>query len=98
MRCFSWQCSLYLGLQTILSLTSISLALAKVSSWLTFLYILSYMKLFITLTKFVPQVMMNYRHKSTKGWSVGNILLDLNGGLASLIQMVLVADISQDWT
>ena len=94
----SWQCSLFLGLQTILILTSLSLALAKVSNWLTFLYLLSYMKLFITLIKFVPQVMTNYRHKSTKGWSVGNILLDMSGGLASLLQMVLVADNSQDWT
>ena len=94
----SWQCRLYLALQTILILISLSLAMAKVSSWLTFLFILSYMKLFITLTKFVPQVMTNYRHKSTKGWSVGNILLDLSGGLARLLQMVLVADNSQDWT
>ena len=30
--------------------------------------------------------------------SVGNILLDLSGGLASLLRMVLVADNSQDWT
>ena len=37
-------------------------------------------------------------HKSTKGWSVGNILLDLSGGLASLLQMILVTDNSQDWT
>merc|ERR1712020_338189 len=63
-----------------------------------FIYLLSYMKLFITLTKFVPQVLTNYRHQSTKGWSVGNILLDLSGGLASLLQMVLVAHNSQDWT
>ena len=91
-------CKVYLSLQTIIILVSLSLALAEVSSWLTFLYLLSYMKLCITLTKFVPQVMMNYRHKSTKGWSVGNILLDLSGGLASLLQMILVADNSQDWT
>ena len=35
--------------------------------------------------------------QSTSGWSVGNILLDLAGGLASLVQMVLVADNSADW-
>ena len=94
----SWPCRLLLGLQTIIVSLSLGLALAEVSTWLTFLYLLSYMKLFITLTKFVPQVMMNYRHKSTKGWSVGNILLDMSGGLASLLQMILVADNSQDWT
>ena len=35
--------------------------------------------------------------QSTSGWSAGNILLDLAGGLASLVQMVLVADNSADW-
>ena len=29
---------------------------------------------------------------------MGEVLLDLSGGLASLLQMILVADNSQDWT
>ena len=35
--------------------------------------------------------------QSTSGWSAANILLDLAGGLASLLQMVLVAHNSGDW-
>ena len=35
--------------------------------------------------------------QSTSGWSAANILLDLAGGLASLLQMVLVAQNRGDW-
>lgn len=89
---------IYLSLITILVIIIISLYLAKLSSWLTCLYLLSYLKLLITVVKFIPQVVMNYRHQSTRGWSVGNVLLDLAGGLASLLQMILVALNSSDWT
>jgi hypothetical protein len=34
---------------------------------------------------------MNYRRKSTEGWSIGNIFLDFTGGLLSMLQMVLNA-------
>jgi hypothetical protein len=34
---------------------------------------------------------MNYRRKSTVGWSIGNILLDFTGGIFSLLQMFLIA-------
>lgn len=30
---------------------------------------------------------MNFQRKSTVGWSIGNILLDLTGGLLSFCQM-----------
>lgn len=32
---------------------------------------------------------MNYRRKSTTGWSIGNILLDFTGGILSMLQMLL---------
>lgn len=32
---------------------------------------------------------MNYRRKSTVGWSIGNILLDFTGGMLSMLQMIL---------
>jgi len=41
---------------------------------------------------------MNYRRKSTEGWSIGNILLDFIGGLLSLIQMFLLAINYNDWS
>lgn len=34
---------------------------------------------------------MNYRRKSTVGWSIGNILLDFTGGTLSMLQMILNA-------
>jgi PQ loop repeat. len=32
---------------------------------------------------------MNYRRKSTEGWSLGNIILDFTGGILSMLQMIL---------
>lgn len=57
--------------------------------WLDFLNSCSYIKLAITLIKYVPQAVMNYRRKSTVGWSIGNILLDFTGGMLSMLQMIL---------
>lgn len=34
---------------------------------------------------------MNYRRKSTSGWSIGNVLLDFTGGWLSMMQMILDA-------
>ena len=34
---------------------------------------------------------MNFRRKSTEGWSIGNVLLDFTGGMLSLLQMFLIA-------
>ena len=34
---------------------------------------------------------MNFRRKSTVGWSIGNILLDFTGGILSMLQMFLIA-------
>jgi cystinosin len=57
--------------------------------WLDFLNACAYIKLAITLIKYVPQAVMNYRRKSTVGWSIGNILLDFTGGILSMLQMIL---------
>lgn len=34
---------------------------------------------------------MNYKRKSTIGWSIGNIFLDFTGGLLSIVQMIINA-------
>lgn len=57
--------------------------------WLDFLNYCSYIKLAITLIKYVPQAVMNFKRKSTSGWSIGNILLDFTGGTLSMLQMML---------
>lgn len=37
-------------------------------SWLNWLYFLSFVKLGISLVKYIPQVLLNYKRKSTVGW------------------------------
>ena len=56
-------------------------------NWLDFLYLLSYIKIFISLIKYIPQVILNMKRKSTVGWSIWNILLDLTGGTLSDLQV-----------
>ncbi len=67
-------------------------------STLTLLYFYSYVKLAITIIKYVPQAWMNYKRKSTEGWSIGNILLDFTGGVLSVLQMFLLAINYDDWS
>lgn len=67
------------------------MALGHVIGWLDFLYYCSYVKLAITLIKYVPQAFYNYKRKSTVGWSIGNIFLDFTGGTLSMLQMIINA-------
>ncbi|KAF9155078.1 hypothetical protein DFQ26_009852 [Actinomortierella ambigua] len=73
-------------------------AVLGVNEWIDVLYYLSYIKLGVSFIKYCPQVYMNYAAKSTVGWSIHNILLDLTGGVLSIGQLVLDAWISGDWT
>lgn len=41
---------------------------------------------------------MNYKRKSTDGWSIVNILLDFTGGSLSILQMFLLAYNFNDWS
>ncbi|KAA0186653.1 Cystinosin [Fasciolopsis buskii] len=84
-------CIVILCLIGIYSAINIVLAGAGVFTWLTFLYNISYVKLFITLVKYIPQAVMNCRRRSTVGWSIGNICLDMTGGLLSILQMFIIA-------
>ncbi|XP_041474918.1 cystinosin-like isoform X2 [Lytechinus variegatus] len=69
----------------------------SVITWLEFIYYFSYIKLGVTLIKYIPQAYMNYTRQSTEGWSIGNILLDFTGGSFSLLQMFLVSYNNDDW-
>ncbi|KAJ3070487.1 hypothetical protein HDU98_006509 [Podochytrium sp. JEL0797] len=44
-------------------------------------------KVLISLYKYIPQLLLNWRNQSTVGWSITNILLDFSGGLLSLAQL-----------
>ena len=73
------------------------LVLCSVFSKLDYVYFFSYVKLLITMIKYVPQAWFNYSRKSTLGWSIGNIILDLTGGSLSILQMILLSCNFDDW-
>ncbi|XP_068599219.1 cystinosin isoform X2 [Brachionichthys hirsutus] len=79
------------------ALVSLFLAVAKKITWLDYLYYFSYIKLAVTLIKYVPQAYMNYRRQSTEGWSIGNVLLDFTGGSLSILQMILQSYNNNEW-
>ncbi|CAK6978175.1 cystinosin isoform X1 [Scomber scombrus] len=85
----SWMALLLLLIGWTFALVSLFLAVAKQITWLDYLYYFSYIKLAVTLIKYVPQAYMNYRRQSTEGWSIGNVLLDFTGGTLSILQMIL---------
>ncbi|KAK0156063.1 Cystinosin [Merluccius polli] len=76
---------------------SLFVAVAKVITWLDYLYYFSYIKLGITLVKYIPQAYMNYKRKTTVGWSIGNVMLDFTGGTFSILQMILQSYNNDEW-
>ena len=56
--------------------------------FLGFLYLLGTIKIGVTIGKYVPQTLLNHSRKSTVGWNVQNVILDLTGGILSLIQLI----------
>ncbi|XP_009276459.1 PREDICTED: cystinosin [Aptenodytes forsteri] len=86
-----------LALAWIFTFTTLFLAAAEEMTWLQFLFCFSYIKLAVTLIKYFPQAYMNFRRKSTEGWSIGNVLLDFTGGSFSLLQMFLQSYNNDQW-
>jgi cystinosin len=66
-------------------------------TWLKYVQYFSYVKLAITLIKYIPQAYFNYQRKSTVGWSIVNILLDFTGGSLSILQMIIISYNADDW-
>jgi cystinosin len=46
----------------------------------------------------MPQVLTNYFNRSTHGWSIHQILLDLIGGILSLAQLGIDSYLQHDWS
>jgi len=65
---------------------------------LDYIYFLSFLKLYISIAKYIPQAWLNRVRKSTVGWSIHNILLDLTGGILSTAQLILDSALANDWT
>eukprot|EP00062_Callorhinchus_milii_P015603 gi/632966018/ref/XP_007899186.1/ PREDICTED: cystinosin [Callorhinchus milii] len=79
------------------ALVTLFVTIAGELTWLQYFYYFSYIKLGVTLIKYIPQAYMNYQRKSTVGWSIGNVLLDFTGGSFSLLQMVLQSYNNGEW-
>ncbi|KAI1337485.1 cystinosin [Xylariaceae sp. FL0016] len=67
-------------------------------AWLDVVYIISYVKVVVTLVKYAPQLFVNWRNRSTKGWSISQILLDFSGGVLSLAQLGIDSYLQHDWS
>ncbi|CAL0321654.1 unnamed protein product [Lupinus luteus] len=55
--------------------------------WLWLLFVFNGIQVCLTIIKYIPQAVMNFRRKSTEGWSIGFSLLDFSGGIANYAQM-----------
>ncbi|XP_053285898.1 cystinosin isoform X3 [Pleuronectes platessa] len=93
----SWTALCLLLVAWTFALVSLFLAVAKQITWLDYLYYFSYIKLAVTLIKYMPQAYMNYSRQSTDGWSIGNVLLDFIGGNLSILQMILQSYNNDEW-
>ncbi|QKX53314.1 uncharacterized protein TRUGW13939_00392 [Talaromyces rugulosus] len=67
-------------------------------AWIDVLYGISYVKVVVTVVKYIPQAWLNYKRKSTVGWDIRQILLDLSGGVLSIGQLVLDSSFEADWS
>ncbi|KAI1262489.1 cystinosin [Xylariaceae sp. FL1019] len=67
-------------------------------AWLDVIYVISYVKLVVTIVKYVPQLVYNQRNRSTKGWSISQILFDFSGGILSIAQLGIDSYLQRDWS
>jgi cystinosin len=81
--------------QTAVGLTAIAWGSAVIflfiawpkGDWLWLVSCFNIIQLIFTSIKYIPQAYFNYTRKSTIGWSIGNIILDMSGGLSNFAQM-----------
>uniref|UniRef100_A0A7N0TQ06 Cystinosin homolog n=1 Tax=Kalanchoe fedtschenkoi TaxID=63787 RepID=A0A7N0TQ06_KALFE len=66
-------------------------------SWLWLVSVFNSIQVSMTIIKYTPQAVMNFRRKSTDGFSIGNIILDLGGGLANYAQMAMQSIDQHTW-
>ncbi|KAF8028934.1 hypothetical protein BT93_E1569 [Corymbia citriodora subsp. variegata] len=66
-------------------------------SWLWLISIFNSIQVLMTVIKYIPQAFMNFRRKSTDGFSIGNILLDFLGGITNYAQMAVQSIDQKSW-
>ncbi|MCJ1272653.1 hypothetical protein MMC21_000440 [Puttea exsequens] len=58
-------------------------------AWIDVIDAFGFIKLVVTVVKYIPQVRENYKQQSTVGWNIHQILLDVTGGVLSLAQLII---------
>lgn len=86
------------GILIFTTLLSVLCYTTSILQMLDVLYLLGSIKLGISLIKYLPQVHLNYKRKSTVGWTIWNVLLDFSGGTLSILQLLLDGFATQDWS
>ncbi|KAJ4357351.1 uncharacterized protein N0V89_001926 [Didymosphaeria variabile] len=67
-------------------------------AWIDVIYALGYVKIITVVMKYIPQAWVNFKRKSTDGWSIYPMLLDFAGGWLSLAQLILDSSLQNDWS
>ncbi|CAA2971991.1 cystinosin homolog [Olea europaea var. sylvestris] len=66
-------------------------------SWLWLVNCFNTIQVVMTIIKYIPQAVLNFRRKSTVGFSIGNILLDFLGGVTNYCQMAVQSIDQNSW-
>lgn len=66
-------------------------------SWLWLVSIFNIIQVCMTVIKYIPQALLNFRRRSTVGFSIGNISLDFFGGVANYCQMAVQSIDQNSW-
>ena len=56
--------------------------------WIDFLHMMGVLKIVLAASGYIPQLILNSKRKSTKGFNMWNIYLDFGGGLLSMLQLI----------
>ncbi|OAA67446.1 Cystinosin/ERS1p repeat protein [Cordyceps fumosorosea ARSEF 2679] len=84
MTCWYCICAALLG-----AFVAATLPELKRWMWLDVVYLVSNIKTFLVLLRYVPQTWLNYRRKSTRGLPLLPFVLDMTGGVLSLLQLLI---------
>ncbi len=86
--CLAWGLFQILLIERILGLYDPHIQPGSKATYNSVIY-LGWCKVFVSLIKYIPQVIKNYKNKSTIGWSIFNIVCDFLGGSLSFGQNIV---------
>jgi cystinosin len=86
--CLVWGVLQIILIERILGLYDPHVSVGKTIIFNSVIY-MGWCKVFISLIKYIPQVIFNYKRQSTVGWNIHNILLDFTGGTFSFGQNIV---------